>query len=576
MPELILNDGASNEQIFEIQEGATLIGRAKDNNVVILDASLSRQHARIEGSAENYSITDLQSRNGTFVNGARVDQSVLKNGDRIQCGDVTLAFYMNRKILEETPVDLSHGSIKDLLLQDKEASKLSALRLKREDTAGRARDKFHLLLRIGELLSSPDEIETLLDRILDLLFQIVQAKRAVILLVDEETGKFVPRIVRPNVDPSDTRQLYSSHIVEHVRQKQVGVVSADTQADQRFGNADSIMMQSIRSSMCVPLKVRDQLIGVLYVDNTSLVRFGPEELEFVSGFANQAAIAIENSRLYKRLEEEAKNREKELVALVEERTRSLADAMIAAEEANRAKSRFLASMSHELRTPLNAIIGYSEMLEDELKDLDQKDLIPDLKKIEGAGKHLLALINDILDVSKIEAGKMELYLETFELSSLIREIATTIKPLVEKNANKLELVSSPDLGSIYADATRVRQVLFNLLSNACKFTKDGVITLRADRKVDNGAEWVSLIVRDTGIGMTSDQLGKLFQAFSQADSSISRRFGGTGLGLALSKRFCQMMGGDIDVESVYGKGTTFIAKFPAEVTAPHHTPTPNL
>jgi signal transduction histidine kinase len=272
-------------------------------------------------------------------------------------------------------------------------------------------------------------------------------------------------------------------------------------------------------------------------------------------------------------------REKELVLLVRERTKSLRrekerteeqkeiaqKAMAIAEEANLAKSAFLANMSHELRTPLNAIIGYSEILQEEVRDRDLSDLIPDLKKIQDAGNHLLALINDVLDLSKIEAGKMELHLETFPIETLIHEVVTTVHPLVEKNANVLKVECDREAGSMHADLIRVRQILFNLLSNACKFTNQGDITLRVSRQQIEGGDWVYMRVIDTGIGMTPPQLQKLFQAFSQADSTTSRQFGGTGLGLFLSRRFCQMMGGDIDVESEFGKGTTFIVKLPARV-----------
>lgn len=567
MPQLIRNAGSTGEEVYPLKDGSTSIGRARENDIIILDSSLSRQHARLDTKEQQFTIVDLESRNGTYVNGVKVETCVLKHGDLIQCGDVVLAFYTTLKAPEDTtPGDRSRTALRDLLLQDRESNRRSALRIKNEDVAARARDKFHILLRVGELLSSPEDIDTLLERILDLLFEIVQAKRAIILLIDEKTGKLEPRIVKPPQESGSAHQLYSSHIVEHVLEKQVGIVSSDTQADLRFSAAESIMHQAIRSSLCVPLKVRDQLIGVMYVDNSSiLVKFGDEELEFVAGFANQAAIAIENSRLYKKLEEQARNREKELVALVEERTRDLVRASAEAEEANHAKSRFLASMSHELRTPLNAIIGYSEMLQEEMQDLGEGAFNPDLKKIQGAGKHLLALINDILDLSKIEAGKMDLNLETFSLSALIQDVAMTLSPLVERNGNRLELRPANGLGSVYGDATRVRQILFNLLSNASKFTKNGLIALEATRIVLEGNDWIQIVVRDTGIGMTPEQMGKLFKAFSQADTMISRKFGGTGLGLALSRRFCQMMGGEIMAESEYGKGSAFTVRLPAEV-----------
>ncbi|MDD5542652.1 MAG: response regulator [Acidobacteriia bacterium] len=236
-----------------------------------------------------------------------------------------------------------------------------------------------------------------------------------------------------------------------------------------------------------------------------------------------------------------------------------------AEAANRAKSQFLANMSHELRTPLNAIIGYSEMLQEEAEDLDQKDFIPDLQKIRAAGKHLLALINDILDLSKIEAGKMELYLEDFSILEMLEDVSTTVSPLVEKNANALKMECPPDIGSIHADLTKVRQVLFNLLSNACKFTSHGNITLAVQRCRNNSSEHVEFRVSDTGVGMTSEQLGKVFEAFAQADASVTRKYGGTGLGLAITRRFCNMMGGSIRAQATPNVGSTFVVSLPSRV-----------
>ena len=255
------------------------------------------------------------------------------------------------------------------------------------------------------------------------------------------------------------------------------------------------------------------------------------------------------------------NQNAHLDKLVADRTEELEITRDRAEEANRTKSAFLANMSHELRTPMNAIIGYSEMLMEESAEMEPDELIEDLQKIHGAGKHLLGLINDVLDISKIEAGKMTLYLETFDIATMLKEVASTVQPLMARNNNRLELHCPPEIGLIHADLTKVRQTLFNLLSKAAKFTENGVIKLDA---ADTGAT-IRFRVSDTGIGMTPGQLEKLFVAFTQADASTSRKYGGTGLGLAISKRFCEMMGGDLTVESTLGEGSLFTAWLPRKV-----------
>ncbi len=276
---------------------------------------------------------------------------------------------------------------------------------------------------------------------------------------------------------------------------------------------------------------------------------------------------------------ELKQHEAELADLVGK----LQIARDAANEANRTKSSFLANMSHELRTPLNSIIGVTEMLQEDARDLKREDQIEPLDRVARAARHLLALINDILDLSKIEAGRMELHLESFPVAPVIHDVVNTIETLAARNANRIVVDCRPEVGMMHSDQMRIRQTVLNLVSNATKFTKDGTITISVRRQQEAGGEWITIAVADSGIGMTPEQMGKLFQEFSQADSSTTRQYGGTGLGLAISKRFCQMMGGDIVVESTPGRGSTFTVRLPTNIGHPERlvaqdgaAPTPSV
>jgi signal transduction histidine kinase/putative methionine-R-sulfoxide reductase with GAF domain len=314
----------------------------------------------------------------------------------------------------------------------------------------------------------------------------------------------------------------------------------DILADPEYDMPETYGLGKSRTMLSVPLLREKVPIGMITVARQRVEPFTDKQVELVSTFADQAVIAIENVRLFDD---------------IQDKSRQLA-------EASQHKSQFLANMSHELRTPLNAIIGVTEMLREDA-EAAQQDTEP-LDRVLGAGRHLLALINDILDLSKIEAGRMELQLEDFALAPLIEGVVKTVEPLAAKNGNQLVVLCDRAIGSLHADSMRLRQALLNLMSNANKFTERGTITVHARQGQENGRDWVTIAVADTGIGMTPEQMGKLFQEFSQADASTTRKYGGTGLGLAISKRFCQMMGGDITVESELGKGSVFTVRLPRE------------
>jgi signal transduction histidine kinase len=323
----------------------------------------------------------------------------------------------------------------------------------------------------------------------------------------------------------------------------------------------------LASVLNISLNAQRQLVGIMVFFGYEAAIMTGEDRTFLNTVASQVGTAIYNSRLFEQVQDYTTNLEREVAARTSDLTAAnekLKTARDLANEASRAKSAFLANMSHELRTPLNAILGYSELLQEEAQDI-QPDFIPPLQKINTAGRHLLSLLSGILDLSKIEAGKMLLQPENFRVSHLVDEVANTILPLVEKNANRIEVNYPDNPGTMWADMTKVRQVLYNLLSNACKFTDKGLIQLEVRREMVEGAEWVKFKVSDTGIGISPETMKKLFNEFTQADASTTRKYGGTGLGLVISQRFCQMMGGQITAESEPGKGSTFTINLPAHM-----------
>jgi signal transduction histidine kinase/CheY-like chemotaxis protein len=332
-----------------------------------------------------------------------------------------------------------------------------------------------------------------------------------------------------------------------------------------------LVSSRLQSLVSGPILELEQTMRTVSVEQNYGIRAvktsGDETGRLIDGFNTMLAEIQHRDKAVQRANNDLKTRTQELEDEIVHRKhmqQELLKAKDAAEEASLAKSAFLANMSHELRTPLNAIIGYSEILEEEMTDSGSQDNVRDLKRIQGAGKHLLSLINDVLDLSKIEAGKMTLHLETFPVDPLVEEMITTLQPAAERNGNRLLLRKNGDLGPMHADVTKVRQILFNLLSNACKFTEKGTVTLEVERQ-RGPEERIVFRVTDSGIGMTPEQQRNVFQYFTQADSSTARKYGGTGLGLALSQRFAHMMDGAIRVVSTSGEGSVFTVELPARV-----------
>jgi signal transduction histidine kinase len=313
----------------------------------------------------------------------------------------------------------------------------------------------------------------------------------------------------------------------------------DVLADPEYTWAEAQRLGGFRTMLGVPMLREGVPIGVLALTRSEVRPFTDKQIELVTTFADQAAIAIENVRLFDEIQD--KNRQLQM--------------------ASENKSQFVSSMSHELRTPLNAIIGLTEMMVTNAARFGTEKAMEPLQRVNRAGTHLLGLINQVLDLSKIEAGKLELNPQTVQLAPLIDEVVGTARQLADQNKNRLTAEVSDDLGSLTVDPMRLRQVLFNLLSNACKFTKEGEVKLRASR-VRNGRDWIELAVVDSGIGMTAEQQARLFEEFSQADKTTAQRFGGTGLGLAITRKLARMMGGDVTVKSEPGKGSVFTVRLP--------------
>ena len=400
--------------------------------------------------------------------------------------------------------------------------------------------------RVGQTVSSSLDLETVLKTVLVNACELSDSGGGAFYVFSEGRGDFelaaghgMGGVLLDAV--RQHRPRLGETIVGRCADRRAALEIPDLDREPGHPITDALRAAGIRAVLAVPLMQQDRVVGVLIVRRKKAGSFAPETVALLQTFATQSALAIQNARLFREIEDKGRQ----------------------LEVASRHKSQFLANMSHELRTPLNAIIGITELLREEAEAPEHADFAEPLDRVQRAGKHLLGLINDVLDLSKIEAGKIELHEESIDLGVLARDLVVTARPLADKNQNRLVLACAEGVGSIRTDQMRLRQILLNLLSNACKFTDKGTVTLTLERAPRNGIGGVAIAVSDTGIGMTQEQQMKLFAEFTQADSSTTRKYGGTGLGLAISKRLVEMMGGNILVDSVPGTGSTFRVWLPS-------------
>jgi signal transduction histidine kinase len=405
-------------------------------------------------------------------------------------------------------------------------------------------EELRALGEVTQAVNSTLDLETVLSTIVAKAVQLSGTEGGAIYVFDEleqlfrlrATYGYSEELIAAVQDP----HLGASDAIRQATQARQPQEIADIRDEPPSPVRDIAMRAGYRARLVVPLLSADKVVGVLAIRRKQPGNFRKDTIQLLQTFAAQSVLAIQNARLFREIEN--KSRQLEL--------------------ASEYKSQFLASMSHELRTPLNAIIGLTELMVSNAARFGTEKALEPLRRVNAAATHLLSLINEILDLSKIEAGKLKLNPEPVNLPRLIDEVTGTAKQLAEKNQNRLVVETQENLGALTVDPMRLRQILLNLLSNACKFTKEGEVALRA-RKLADGREWVELAVADSGIGLTAEQQAKLFQEFTQADSLTSRRYGGTGLGLAITRKLARMMGGDVTVASEPGKGSVFAVRLPA-------------
>jgi len=602
-------------RVIELRPGASVsVGSAPYNSLILEDEDVSPEHFTIVCSFDGIiELQDHGSELGTWINHRLVRNAELKGGDHVRLGGWNgMAEWGGNAAIPSTPVvskgrmgpetgfrsvDIAHGppvtavdgpdvveSGKQIIRQTSRLEELDQIFQKIEDDEPALRALYRLLKRLNGLTDRESVMQALAELCI-LTFE--PATHVSVFVRDpKDPDSYIPMFACTR-DPKDTGPgaTLSRTLLRYLVSRREAIMFTDQ--DQNLREAQSIMAMQLKSGLVAPLWDHKEIRGVVQVESRVFRGlFRLKDLELLTLMANQAALMLSNlemtgnlvsvntrlqqasqelQRTHTKLAQSSEVLERE----VEQRTQQLVgatDSALAAraqsEAANHAKSTFLANMSHELRTPMNAIIGYSEMLKEEAEDLDEKQMIQDLDKIHSAGRHLLELINGILDLSKVEAGKMQLHLETFDVRRMCQEALSVMTPQLQKNGNTMLTFLPENLGEMYADLTKVRGCLLHLLSNATKFTDKGTVALKAERLPD----MLVFHVQDTGIGIAMEHRNRLFEPFAQVEGSSTRKYGGTGLGLALAYRFARMMGGDILVQSTPGAGSTFTLRLPLQVS----------